>query len=226
MSTCFVYALIDPKDESVRYVGQTIQPVSGRLSQHTHNSNNPNRSEYKIYTGCWIRSLLKEGRSPEIRVLTELPNTDELDACEIYWISYFRGIGCKLTNIEEGGGHSAVSEGTKKRISATRRSTTHCKYGHEFSEENTRVWVNKKGTETRLCRTCRRELRRKQIERNTGRKVNVNNRDKTHCNRGHEFTPENTSWYGKLKDRRNCKECRNTKSRAKYKQLKQQNPSG
>ena len=39
MRTCFVYALIDPKDESVRYVGQATLGVKRRLSQHISTAN-------------------------------------------------------------------------------------------------------------------------------------------------------------------------------------------
>src|SRR5260221_13721514 len=33
---------------------------------------------------------------------------------------------------------------------------THCKYGHEFTEENT-YWFVKGNTRTRICRTCNKE---------------------------------------------------------------------
>lgn len=34
------------------------------------------------------------------------------------------------------------------------RALTHCKYGHEYSVENTRTYVNKLGYTHRLCRKC------------------------------------------------------------------------
>lgn len=36
------------------------------------------------------------------------------------------------------------------------------------------------------------------------------NSRKTHCSRGHEYTPENISWCGPSKKWRGCKECRRT----------------
>lgn len=33
------------------------------------------------------------------------------------------------------------------------------------------------------------------------------NGTKTHCGRGHEFTPANTYWYGKNKRKRHCRKC-------------------
>lgn len=41
---------------------------------------------------------------------------------------------------------------------------THCKQGHEFSEENTHTITNKHGGITRVCRTCGRESKRRQAE--------------------------------------------------------------
>lgn len=38
---------------------------------------------------------------------------------------------------------------------------THCKYGHELTEENSRRFVNNRGHRCRECRTCRREGARK-----------------------------------------------------------------
>lgn len=37
---------------------------------------------------------------------------------------------------------------------------THCKYGHEFTEENTRLYITKDGWRQRLCRICSREQQR------------------------------------------------------------------
>lgn len=41
----------------------------------------------------------------------------------------------------------------------------------------------------------------------------VNNASKTHCSRGHEFTPENTHWDGR---QRNCRTCRREWGRESY----------
>ena len=34
---------------------------------------------------------------------------------------------------------------------------THCKWGHEFTPDNTYVYTYKNGRKTRMCRTCRRK---------------------------------------------------------------------
>lgn len=90
---------------------------------------------------------------------------------------------------------------------------THCKNGHEFTEENTRILANG----SRVCRACKREWARENTGLKGHPKNNKNqNTDKTHCVRGHEFTEENTYWKG---ERRICIICRNEaqrKSDARY----------
>lgn len=49
--------------------------------------------------------------------------------------------------------------------------------------------------------------------------ITAKNAQKTHCYRGHEFTPENTS-LEPPKGRRRCIKCRNARSRRRYAELK------
>lgn len=44
-------------------------------------------------------------------------------------------------------------------------SITHCKYGHEFTPENTRVYKRRDGITARICRACRREQERERRAR-------------------------------------------------------------
>ena len=41
-------------------------------------------------------------------------------------------------------------------IGKLRRNMTHCKRGHEFTPENTRILVRKNGSKSRECITCRK----------------------------------------------------------------------
>lgn len=93
---------------------------------------------------------------------------------------------------------------------------THCKYGHEFTPENTTV--NRRGA--RVCRTCTRvqgteNYRRKHAPHLLGRDPSL---PQTHCKRGHEFTPENTQVYvaSNGKRRRVCQACLKARNRAYY----------
>lgn len=91
-----IYVLKDPRTGEVRYVGKTIKKLIHRLSDHCSATKETNRK-------CnWIRSLLKIGLKPII---------EEIEICfmsnwakrEAYWIQYYKGIGCQLTNSTNGG---------------------------------------------------------------------------------------------------------------------------
>lgn len=75
---------------------------------------------------------------------------------------------------------------------------THCPRGHEYTDENTYRYP----AGNRACKECRREYRESHLEerrvkgREYARKRRADAPPKephTHCKRGHEYTPENTS---------------------------------
>ena len=61
-----IYALYDPTTSTIRYIGRTRQKLSRRLAGHLHKSLRQGKSSHKC---CWIRSLLKNGIKPRIRLL-------------------------------------------------------------------------------------------------------------------------------------------------------------
>jgi hypothetical protein len=77
---------------------------------------------------------------------------------------------------------------------------THCKNGHEYTEENT--WRGSNGK--RHCRACQRTRAAEWRAANLPNVGNYNSR-KTHCVSGHPFDEENT-FYTK-NNRRGCREC-------------------
>ncbi len=91
-------------------------------------------------------------------------------------------------------------------------SRTHCGYGHEFTVENT---AYAPGTHGRVCKECHRLAKLRYLEKkrltapvkvkdysNCGRYL----RERTHCNYGHPFTPENTIIRDNGRARR-CRQC-------------------
>lgn len=72
---------------------------------------------------------------------------------------------------------------------------THCTHGHEFTPENTRLYPYR-GALMRFCIVCEKANSRKYkaklkaIRALNPKKPGVKRRER--CNRGHEFTPENT----------------------------------
>lgn len=83
---------------------------------------------------------------------------------------------------------------------------THCKWGHEFTEENT----YRDSTNRRICKACQRERQavyRSQYGEGPGQ--GSFNATKTHCAKGHPYDEENTRFeYTKNGNlRRACRAC-------------------
>lgn len=109
-----VYALKDPRDGSIRYVGITIKSApERRLTEHVRNA----RKGVGTHVYCWIRQLLQLDLKPEFVVLEQ---TDDPD-CERYWIIELRAQGYRLTNGTDGGVHFHHSDETKQKLSDIRR---------------------------------------------------------------------------------------------------------
>lgn len=91
-----IYALRDPRDGSVRYVGQTLAPLWSRLSDHIQAAKRgkPKHSP----KAAWIRDLRALGLKPAI-VLLEECDGDWREA-ECRWIASFSD----LYNAKRGGG--------------------------------------------------------------------------------------------------------------------------
>lgn len=96
--TTYIYALVDPRDDRVRYVGKSIDPEN-RLLRHMRSAEK-NRNPY--FKG-WIRQLVAVGLRPRIRRILGVPAHQTADEWERHWIAAFRWAGEKLTNIHDGG---------------------------------------------------------------------------------------------------------------------------
>jgi hypothetical protein len=93
-----IYGLADPRTGALRYVGKTVRSLKLRLQGHVSKSDLARHS----HKTNWVMSLLVAGVRPEIFEIEELPN-EALDEAEIFYIQYFRSIGCSLTNTAPGG---------------------------------------------------------------------------------------------------------------------------
>lgn len=95
-----VYAILDPRDAAIRYVGITVRPIRHRLSSHISQA----KTDIASPTSDFIRELLSCGRKPSV---VEIENTDDKYR-EDFWISHFKDSGCRLTNISSGGSTRGV----------------------------------------------------------------------------------------------------------------------
>jgi len=99
--------------------------------------------------------------------------------------------GCMRANSERR--NLRLGKVIRSRNPKTRR-VTHCKHGHEYTDENTYY----KPSGHRGCKTCLK-IGYKSVYKKKPKK--------THCRRGHEYSPENT--YIKPSGGRICRACQN-----------------
>jgi GIY-YIG catalytic domain/NUMOD3 motif len=102
----YIYGLIDPRDNCLRYIGQTTN-LRKRLWTHTHHNLNA-----RVHRCCWIRGLLQENMSPLIEVVG-VATAETVDETEKFYIAMFRAMGARLVNIADGGGGGATRRGVK-----------------------------------------------------------------------------------------------------------------
>lgn len=114
-----IYTLTDPITNQVRYVGKTIQSLEIRRNRHIQDS----KRKFN-HRACWIRGLLKQGKKPIIELLEEVSD-DVWQECEIFYISYFKFLGFRLTNILDGGNCKVPMKYISKKLSASGMGRKH-----------------------------------------------------------------------------------------------------
>jgi len=109
-----IYVLVDPLTSEIRYVGWTTKPLHRRLRHHLTEAKKSNN-----HKSTWVRSLVRRGYVPDIRLVQEVPLTVWKEA-EVYWIAKFKSLGCPLVNATSGGegtpGH-VVSDSVREQNS-------------------------------------------------------------------------------------------------------------
>ena len=96
LNEVYIYGLVDPMDQAIRYVGKTATSLEARLSGHL---NNPTSRGMRN----WIATLRGRGVAPDIIVLDICPRSLWWQT-ERRWIRLLRRHG-NLLNVEDGGPH-------------------------------------------------------------------------------------------------------------------------
>lgn len=91
----YIYILIDPRDNRIRYVGQTSN-IKLRYQKHCK------RQQQKNHRGNWLSLLHSLDLKPIMEVIEECSESVWADR-ETYWIKYYRELGCDLVNATDGG---------------------------------------------------------------------------------------------------------------------------
>lgn len=116
--TWYIYALVDPRTDEVRYVGWTLHPKK-RLIEHVSKAK---RGPRYGHVGNWIKQLLALELRPILQILET--NTGNWQEAEQRWIAYYRAAGARLTNLSDGGEGTPgvpMPEAAKKKLSDARR---------------------------------------------------------------------------------------------------------
>ena len=92
----YIYGLIDPRNNEIRYIGKTINPKN-RLSGHITESKDINVVNYRAK---WLRKLTKLGLKAEITFLKTC-SSDEYEKYETEFIKIYSNN--RLTNSDETG---------------------------------------------------------------------------------------------------------------------------
>ena len=121
----YIYTLIDPITKEIRYVGKSDNPKE-RLIEHIR------KNKYiKTYKNIWIQSLTKKDLKPILEVVDTVDKT-EWSEKEKYWIKHFKELGCKLTNLTDGGDGGNFGDFVNKKISEKLK-------GRKFTEETIKL---------------------------------------------------------------------------------------
>ena len=112
----FIYALVCPITEVIRYVGKSNNPKR-RVRNHIRELKLVEKTGQYNHRQSWLKSLKDNGLNPVLVVL-ESVTEENWQEREMYWISFYLNLGCKLTNSTSGGdGGLNPSELTRKKMS-------------------------------------------------------------------------------------------------------------
>lgn len=175
-----IYALIDPRDGSTRYVGKTIRGLATRLRAHLCRTNlTPKR-----HSSRWLKGLSDLGLKPSITLLEVVDLTGNWQERERFWIAYYREQGANLTNLTDGGEGVAGYEFPDER----RKAHSRLMKGRIFDAEwKAKISAAKKGkkanpktpeAKAKWAASYKATVVRRAVER-------------THCANGHPWIAEN-----------------------------------
>lgn len=121
MENVYIYALIDPRDNQVRYIGKS-NDAKKRYKNHFNSSRDKNTHKRN-----WINSVRRDGFKPELLILDEVP-INKWQWWETFYISLYKTYGFKLVNYTRGGdGSTFGNKGSFKKGDIPHNKGVACK---------------------------------------------------------------------------------------------------
>lgn len=102
MKNVYIYALIDPRNNQVRYIGKANNPED-RYKNHYNSARDKDTHKRN-----WINNIRKDGLRPELLILDEVP-IDNWQYWERFYISLYKTYGFNLVNYTDGGDGATLS---------------------------------------------------------------------------------------------------------------------
>lgn len=128
-----IYKLVDPIDESIRYVGLTFNSLKQRLKSHRNEKSKSHKTN-------WINHLKGLGQSPYIELIETVSDYNEACEREIFWIDKLKKEGHNLTNHASGGNkNKKMSNEVRLKMSFSQKER-HKKNRFRHSDETKKLF--------------------------------------------------------------------------------------
>jgi group I intron endonuclease len=102
----FIYGLIEKNNNTLRYIGKTTD-IKRRIRRHINE-----RFLHDSHKDRWIRKMINDNDELDI-IIIDIVDQTEWQYWEKFYISYYKFIGCKLTNGTNGGDQPPSTKGRK-----------------------------------------------------------------------------------------------------------------
>ena len=96
----FIYGILNEKTEELRYIGKS-KDVDKRFKEHLSLAKSTKRKKSAVHK--WIMSLLNKDINVDYVIIDEAEKEQELNNLEIFYINYYKFLGCRLLNLTDGG---------------------------------------------------------------------------------------------------------------------------
>jgi group I intron endonuclease len=162
----YIYALICPLKNEIRYIGKTVQKLNARLRGHLSLKLNDS-----TYRANWIKSLIIEGLKPEITLIEECTDIDWEDR-EKYWIDFYSK-KYNLVNHSKGGqGRCENKLSTKQKMSEILKERwKDISYKNKMCDMSKELWKNEDYRKNRITDEAKERIRQANIGRKSSNEL-------------------------------------------------------